>query len=994
MNPPSDTLRKPLPQTIFSAKMQQPKPNKHIFPCRRLFSLIDDALELGHIWIEGAPGAGKTMLSAGYCSQKKRTVAWYELDTLDADPIMFFSVFPQSFLSPTFTATQISLLPELPPEDISGLANFSRHFFRQLFSQIEGQWILVLDNLHILPEESPTLKVLAICLEELPVHCRALLLSRTTPTPAFARMRMNGKLQLLDSDALYFTRHEIEKIMLLYDVDSQQKQYLDDLESITSGWAAGLTLLLREHNQTSRLERPLIKAGQQELFDYFTEEFFSRFSKGEKKLLLLAAELPEINTTNIDKILKGRSCKDLFVSLSRHNFFTYSLNDQGTLFQFHPLLKEFLKKKTERSPSKQSSIDFLEKMAEVFLSDGREEDAFELLYKAGSIKKCVALMKKTGSKLLQQGKYKTLCSWQQMLPADSVNKEPKLLLFFGVAITPFDPPQGIEMLKESFQLFHSQGNDRAALLACSALTNSIINHFSDLALLDPWIDYLEQRLNPEMFPTRKSFENETIASSIFRALVLRRPTHPDLEAWRQIIINHGGLRPALITHYLWTGRFPDARAALDNIYAHAEQIGSTLQLTAIKAMELQYYLIMADTKRCTQTFDEALDIMKKSGVNVWEIHFLILAAACCLNCGERKKATNYLHQVDENIDRSRLLERSYYFVVKTLEALLDDNLGVADQYQESALKLAESVGMPSYTLWCLYASALVAVFQENRAKAYRLFDRISSLAKKPAHPWFLCQRHLGLAYLELSVNNREKAKKHLQQGFSIAHENNYLTFFFFLPRMMEAVAVTALEEKIEVTFVQRFIMRWNLAPEHPPIHLDSWPWPVKIYTLGRFSIVYNGKVLAESSRIGHKPVMLLMALIAYGGRQVRKSTLADHFWPDSHGDEQVAAFKITLHRLRKILNIDNLLIQTSHHISLNPRLCWVDCWQFERLASQVLSSTNKHPTDTSQKDIIQKALHIYRGDFLASFRDEVWSHERRHHLSHIADQLMMLSTTN
>ncbi len=991
MKHPQDTPRKPLQQTIFSAKTRQPKPNNRILLSTRLFSLVDEYLEHGHLWIEGAPGTGKTMLAAGYCSQNKRSAAWYEIDYLDADPISFFSIFPQAFLSQALISAENVTLPELPPEDMLGLPSFSRHFFRQLFSQAIGQWILVLDNIHALPEDSPFLRILLICLEELPVNCRAILISRTPPPPAFARMRINENLRLLGSDTLYFTRREIAEIMSLYDVDPQKKEYLDDLEHMTSGWAAGLTLLLHEHNRTSRIGSPRIKVEQQELFDYFTEEFFSRFSKAEKTLLLQATLLPEINTVNMSKVLKNSLSNSFFKSLSQRNFFTYSLNSQESLFQFHPLLKEFLERKIEQLPSRQIVVCFLERMAEIFFEEGREEDAIDLLYKAGSIKKSITLMKKTGSRLLQQGKYKTLCNWQQMLPPDSVDKEPELLLFFGIAITPFDPPRGIEILRKSFHLFQKQGKDHAELLACSALTNSIINHFSNLALLDPWIDYLEQKLDPKVFPTNQSFENETIAASIFRVLVLRRPTHPDLEFWRQIVVKHGGMRPALVTHYLWTGRFTEARATLDNIYAHTDQIRSKLQLTAIKAMELQYYMIMADTDRCIQTINDALNIIRKSGVNVWEVHFLILGAACCLNCGERQKGASYLRQADEKIEQARLLERSYFFVVKTLEALVDDNLSDADRYQESALTLAESVGMPSYTLWCLYGSALVAVLQDSRTKACERFDRVLSLAENPDNPWFLCQRHLGLAYLELRLNNREGAQEHLRQGFSIARENSYLTFFFFLPRMMETIAVTALEEGIEIDFVQRFITRWKLVPEHPPIHLDSWPWPVKIYTLGRFSIICNGKTLDESARTGRKPIMLLMALIAHGGRQVSKSILADHFWPDSHGDEQVAAFKITLHRLRKIIGVDSALIQTSDHISLNPRLCWIDCWQFERQANLILNSSCKSSANKNQTEMIQKTLLIYRGDFLASFQDEVWCHDRRHHLTNIANHLKALT---
>jgi hypothetical protein len=104
-----------------------------------------------------------------------------------------------------------------------------------------------------------------------------------------------------------------------------------------------------------------------------------------------------------------------------------------------------------------------------------------------------------------------------------------------------------------------------------------------------------------------------------------------------MVIKQGGTRPSLITHYLWTGRFVEARAAINNIYAHKDQIGSNLQMSAIRAMETQYYLIMADADNCVRVIDESLQMMTESGVRVWELHFLVLGAGCCLNCGDRKK---------------------------------------------------------------------------------------------------------------------------------------------------------------------------------------------------------------------------------------------------------------------------------------------------------------------------------------------------------------------
>jgi ATP/maltotriose-dependent transcriptional regulator MalT len=269
---------------------------------------------------------------------------------------------------------------------------------------------------------------------------------------------------------------------------------------------------------------------------------------------------------------------------------------------------------------------------------------------------------------------------------------------------------------------------------------------------------------------------------MFRALVLRRPSHPDLEAWLGIVVEQGGMHPALITHYLWTGRFTEARSALDRIYARQEKIGSKLQLSAIKAMEVQYYLIMARQKRCMEVIEESLAMIEETGIRVWEVHFLILGAGCCLNCGDPAAGLRYLRRVESMMHRARLLERSYYHVVKSLAALLDDDLVGADRHQQAALDMAVTIGMPSHDTWCWYGSALVAVFQGRYDAAAERFDHVLSLASAPGNPWFICQAHLGLAYMHLRTGEGQQATVHLREGFSLARRHNYVTFFSLFRR--------------------------------------------------------------------------------------------------------------------------------------------------------------------------------------------------------------------
>jgi LuxR family maltose regulon positive regulatory protein len=92
-------------------------------------------------------------------------------------------------------------------------------------------------------------------------------------------------------------------------------------------------------------------------------------------------------------------------------------------------------------------------------------------------------------------------------------------------------------------------------------------------------------------------------------------------------------------------------------------------------------------------------------------------------------------------------------------------------------------------------------------------------------------------------------------------------------------------------------------PENPtPTSKESGePWSLKIFTLGRFSVIKDGKPLQSSRRVPKQTLLLLKALIALGGRGVAEGRLADIFWPRAEGDAAHSAFSSAIHRLRRLL---------------------------------------------------------------------------------------------
>jgi len=128
--------------------------------------------------------------------------------------------------------------------------------------------------------------------------------------------------------------------------------------------------------------------------------------------------------------------------------------------------------------------------------------------------------------------------------------------------------------------------------------------------------------------------------------------------------------------------------------------------------------------------------------------------------------------------------------------------------------------------------------------------------------------------------------------------------------------------------------------------------PIKIYTLGRFEIVLDGKLLRFVYRPPRKPLALLKGLLCARGQAVSNEVLCEALWPDLEPWSATRALNATTFRLRRLLGHKDALASQDGRVHLNPELCWVDAWAFE------------DAVESAQADSLAAALGSYQGMFL------------------------------
>jgi DNA-binding SARP family transcriptional activator len=192
----------------------------------------------------------------------------------------------------------------------------------------------------------------------------------------------------------------------------------------------------------------------------------------------------------------------------------------------------------------------------------------------------------------------------------------------------------------------------------------------------------------------------------------------------------------------------------------------------------------------------------------------------------------------------------------------------------------------------------------------------------------------------------------------------------------------ALALDIEVEYARNLISAGYLHDPQPPLDLENWPWPIKIHTLGHFSVLKQDAPLEFAAKAQRKLLDLLKVLIALGGRDVLIDRLVGILWPVEHVGDGHKALEIAVHRLRKLLGTDDVVRVSERRLTLNGQLVWVDALALDSILEQtvpVLASAE--PSIEVLEQTAPQVLKLYRGHFLAGDAEAPWHVPLRNRLS-------------
>lgn len=951
----------------------------------RLFNLLDRYRNHPMVWISGPPGSGKTTLVASYVESGRLRSHWYHVDVGDADPATLFHYLTEiTFLT---RHHKKGLLPQLPTGAPLDLRPFARRFFRILFARFPADSVIIFDNCH--EAASDTFNgLLREAAEEIPEHLRIICISRRDPPEELSRMEATQRLAKIEWDALRFTADEAGAMIRTLGADESRAAML---HRRTDGWAAGIVLMLANRQDSAADVSNATLDSWQAPFDFFASEVLSQTSPAQRETLLRTALFPKMTAEMAIAVTGDPNAGTLIEDLYRQHYFIDRRGNQPSFYHFHDLFREFLLSRLAASYDASRINELRLRTAHVLKAAGDFESAATILIESGHWDDAGQLIGQMAADLFATGRWQTVLRWLSTFPTDVFERNPWLLYWMGMAQGLTGHPDRVKTLGRACDEFANHHNASGQVRALDAL----IIYGSDYARLREQISRLARIRTTA--GAASSLDSVVATSGLLRALLLADPSNPDISSFsaelREYVLSIA-VRPSdellgaasALLFFSWLKA--DPQLAMELI-AHVDPMAENQTIASWAHIRWVYFkslvmLTLGEFEEALSAASAALSLSRNHGARHGQAAALTHVLGCHLARCDLGAARETMTDL-EGVMYPTMLPMWFQFQMwQAVLALQEQRLDDAAAFAETALASADAAGMPYFRIHVRSICAGVWLERREFDTVERLIAEAWEVRSHAEVPVFDVPLLWVEAGLHLLRERRFHAHGLMREALTKARLTRNFGRLNWIGSTTSRLFSEALTVGIEPNLVKELIRTYRLASTSA--HADNWPWPVRIRVLGDFSLELEGKPLRSTRKAQRKPLEMLRAIVALGGRNVDAVQLEELLWPDTEADSAHSNLRATLHRLRKLLGRSDALRLDEGRISLDAGVCWLDITEFESLAATAAEKRGSPTLEDLSR--LNAALDLYRGHLMPQ-ESQPWVLSARERLRARASKLCL-----
>jgi ATP/maltotriose-dependent transcriptional regulator MalT/DNA-binding SARP family transcriptional activator len=969
------------------------------------------------ILLLGQAAQGKTTLAAAYLESVDRPVAWIDLDGAAADPANLYYLLGRSLDQAGFLADSSPFLdkPALALGPEPGGARWQARL-RELFGQLNARGVLVIDGLDHIPDASASHAMLQILVDLLPPKLQLVMVSRREPHLRFQYLALRRQALVINNRELAFNLNETAaffKQALALDLTTSQARRIC---AMTGGWAGGLVLLsaaLERRPPEARLgylDQAAPRRLSGDALRYFSEDVFAAQPQAIQAFLLRSAVLDEMTADMAARFCGVAEARPQLDDLLRRNLFIQAFDTDGgqPVYRYNHLFHGFLRARltTENPPDEIHTME--DNAGDLYWECGQIEAAITHYLRGAKARKAAAGVRKIGVDLFIRGRQADLGRWLGKLPPQMVDRDPWLRLLRVLSRRISGGHHNQEDLEFALHHFRKEEDRRGELMALAFLIESGVFLGIEIDVQRSRLDTAEALLTEMTGDHHYLFARTLLWFQVgLGRIVSGLDVARGCAACRRAVLLAEQMEDpvlrlnaavGLALGQLYRGAFDHAKKTLVMAAAseHSDAYPEYGILDRLVRVELAIH--RGDHGGAARDLERIQGEIESFALLFLYPLYLDLCGWLALSRVDPLQALQYGHQL---ADVAALAASPIYQgLAMRMTALANYHLGktrLAHRQAQAALAcFGQSTALELHTA---HIDLLLGLTTWRRGHPEQAQKRLTHLLEQPwleqGQPQLLTETHLALALVHHDLGQAEAALTHRRASETLIEGRGESAFLFLttsdlgeVERLWAAMDAGG-EGLCPAAEAARHLQGGPPPAPVGPVGLLSTEPPgqvpiLEIRTFGGLAVMMGAeRPIADRQWGGRLPKLLLKAIIVHGLCDIPKEVLSEDLWPEADPTAAARNFKVTLHRLRKVLQPDlggGVRSAYVHlfdgRVSLDKTHCRVDVPHFLAAAKKIRNG-GASLGDTDILTLCEQARDLYAGDFLPEELYAPWAEMKR-----------------